>query len=148
MKTLILSLCLYYTAALLHEMAHAMVAIWCSVRVKGVRFRWGSLAIVREAGGPVANLSISLAGPALSLLIAWLVWPYFDAFGWANLCVGICNLLPIRGSDGERAIACMEAMGWVRRSRRIDPRLRWLRARGYSDIDLALLTVAEDRSKA
>lgn len=147
MSTLILSLCLYYLAALLHEMAHALVAIWCCVRVKGVRFHWGSLAIVREAGRPIANLSITLAGPALSLLVAWLAWPYFAAFGWANLCVGICNLLPIHGSDGERAIACMEAMGWVRRSRRIDPRLRWLRTKGYSDIDLSLLTVAEDHPK-
>ena len=146
-NNLMLGLCLYYVAAALHEMAHALVATWCSVRVKGVRFRWGSLAIVREAGGTIANLSISLAGPALSLLMAWLVWPNSPAFGWANLCVGICNLLPIRGSDGDRAIACMETMGWVRRSHRIDPRLRWLRTKGYSDSDLAFLTVAEDRPK-
>jgi len=143
-NTLILSLCLYYVAALLHEMAHVLVAVWCGVRVKGVRFTWGSLAVVREAGGPFANLSISLAGPALSLVIAWLAWPYFTAFSWANLCVGICNLLPIRGSDGDRAISCMEAMGWVRRPRRVDPRLRWLRAKGYTDTDLELLTVAEE----
>jgi Zn-dependent protease len=144
---LLLILCLYYIAALLHEMAHALVAFWCGVRVKGICFKWGSLAIVREPGGPIANLSISLAGPILSLLLAFLAWPDLREFAWANLCVGFCNLLPIRGSDGDRAISCMETLGWVRRARRIDPRLRWLRAKGYSDGDLALLSVADDRPK-
>jgi hypothetical protein len=148
MNTLLLGLFLYYLAAVLHEMAHVLVAIWCGVRVKGIRFKWGSLAIVRESGRPLPSLLISLAGPAMSLLVAWLVWPYFPDFGRDNLCVGLCNLLPIRGSDGERAIACMEAMAWVERSRRVDPRLGWLRAKGYTDTDLAFLTVAEDRPKA
>ena len=148
MDDLLLILCLYYIAALLHEMAHALVATWCGLRVKGFCFKWGSLAIVRESGGPIANLSVSLAGPALSLLLAWLAWPYLREFAWANLCVGFCNLLPISGSDGDRAISCMERLGWVRPRRRIDPRLRWLRTHGYSDRDLALLYVADDRPKS
>ena len=122
----------YYAAALLHELAHALMAEWCGVRVKGFRFRWGSLAIVRETGSTLSNLVVSLAGPAMSLFVAWLAWPYLAAFAWANLCIG------------DRALSCLEKLGWIRRTPAINPRLRWLLDRGYSRMDVALLEVAQD----
>jgi Zn-dependent protease len=104
---------LYYAAALIHELAHAAVSECCGLPVKGLRFSWGSIGIVRPVGRPAANLFVSLAGPAMSLLVAWLAWPHFRTFGLANLLIGALNLLPMRGSDGGRVLGCLKRLHWI-----------------------------------
>lgn len=113
MRELITLLALYYAAALLHESAHALAGELLGMPVKGFRFSWGSIAIVRETGSPLTNLLISCAGPLLSLLVAWALWPYLRAFSLANFCVGLVNLIPIRNSDGDRILICMGQLGWI-----------------------------------
>jgi Zn-dependent protease len=107
MRAILEAFCGYYLSVLLHEIAHALVSEWLGLRVKAVRFKWGAVAIERPAGPPLSNLLISLAGPAMNVLLAWSFLPYFPTFALANFCIGLGNLLPMPGSDGERALRCM-----------------------------------------
>jgi hypothetical protein len=56
-------LALYLAAVILHESAHAIVGEILGVPVKGIRFSWGSIGLLRASGRPLANLLISCAGP-------------------------------------------------------------------------------------
>jgi Zn-dependent protease len=94
---------------LLHEAGHMFTAQVIGVRVKGLGVSWKGLYTLRETGSPAQNLVISLAGPFanLALLVFWHLSPIF---GLANLCFFFCNLIPIRGSDGDRALSCWQQM--------------------------------------
>ena len=104
-----LGLFLGVLAMFLHELGHLIAALIVGVKVKNIGFRWKGLYVVREAGPPAKNLMISLAGPLLNLaLVAF--WPLSHEFGLANLCFAFFNLIPLRGSDGERAWICWDEM--------------------------------------
>ena len=92
-------------AMTLHEGGHVLVALIVGVRVKTVGIRWRGFYTVREAGPPEKNILVSLGGPVANLLLA-LAWPLSPVFGLSNLCMGFCNLLPVRGSDGDRILDC------------------------------------------
>ena len=92
-------------AMLCHEFGHALAAIALGVRIKKVAVGWHGLYIVRQAGSEWQNLLISLAGPAVNALLC-VLWRWHFYFSLANLCFAACNLLPISGSDGERALRC------------------------------------------
>jgi len=96
-------------AMLFHEAAHIVVALALGVRVKKVGLGWKGIFTVREAGTPGKNLLVSLSGPVMNLaLIFW--WHWMPAFGLANVCFGVVNLLPIEGSDGARIRRCWQQM--------------------------------------
>ena len=104
-------------AMTLHEIAHLLAALAVGVKIKSVGFRWKGLYTVREAGTPSKNLVVSLAGPLVNF--AFLVlWHYSPMFGLANLCLGFFNLIPLTGSDGDRALTCWEDL---KRERASDP---------------------------
>lgn len=92
-------------AAALHEGGHMLAAVLVGVRIKSVGLRWKGVYTVRESGPPAKNLLISLAGPFTNLALI-LCWPLSPLFGLANLCFAFVNILPIEGSDGERAWRC------------------------------------------
>jgi Zn-dependent protease len=96
-------------AMFLHEGGHILAALALGIKVKSVGLRWKGLYTVREAGPPGKNILVSLAGPFTNLLLI-LTWFWWPTFGLANLCFGFCNLLPIEGSDGERAMICWQHM--------------------------------------
>ena len=96
-------------AMILHECAHVIAAAWVGIKVSSVGIRWKGIYTVREAGPPDKNLIVSLAGPATNLVLAF-VWGWQPDFALANICMGLCNLLPIRGSDGLRVLKCWQAM--------------------------------------
>ena len=96
-------------AMVLHEIGHLCVAQALGLRVRNVGFSWKGMYTVREAGPPEINLQVSLAGPLTNLALTAL-WSVSPIFGLANLFVGICNLLPIPGSDGKRALHCLREM--------------------------------------
>jgi Zn-dependent protease len=143
---------LYYAAVILHESAHALVGEILGVPVKGIRFSWGSIGLVRASGRPLANLVISCSGPALNLYICAALWPSFQAFALINFCLGFCNLLPIRGSDGDRIWTCLAQLGWIEDRTLPAPGLahthRWLKSRGLSDWDLAQMELAGEHPAA
>ena len=96
-------------AMVLHEAGHLIAAVVVGIRIKSVALRWKGLCTVREAGPPDKNLLVSLAGPCTNVLLL-LLWPMSHRFGLANICFAVVNLLPINGSDGERALDCLELM--------------------------------------
>jgi Zn-dependent protease len=89
---------------LLHEVGHIAAAWWLGICVKRVGVSWKGMYIVRESGPPVANMITTLAGPFLNLALA-ASWPVSHEFAIANLVFGLGNLLPMKGSDGLRAMA-------------------------------------------
>jgi len=96
-------------AMVLHECGHIVAALALGIKVKSVGLRWKGMYTVREAGPPGRSILVSLAGPLTNVILisTWYWWP---TFGLANLCFGFCNLLPIEGSDGERALICWQHM--------------------------------------
>jgi Zn-dependent protease len=92
-------------AMALHEAGHLLAATALGLKVKAIGFNRKGLYTVREAGSPAKNLIVTLAGPATNILL-FLLWPLVPMFSVANLCFIFANLLPIEGSDGERALKC------------------------------------------
>jgi Zn-dependent protease len=98
------------SAMVLHEFGHLATSLMVGIRVKSVGLCMRGMYIVREAGSPAKNLLISLAGPLTNVALILLFWNVSTKFVLANLCLAICNLAPVKGSDGDRALVCLEAM--------------------------------------
>jgi Zn-dependent protease len=99
-------------AMTIHECGHLLAARVLGVRVKSVAFHWKGLCTVREAGPPMKNLLISIAGPLVNCALI-LTWHSSPIFGLANLCFAFINILPMEGSDGDRALKCWKRMNEV-----------------------------------
>jgi Zn-dependent protease len=97
-------------AMVLHEFGHLVTSLMVGVKVKSVGMCMKGMYVVREAGPPAKNLLVSLAGPLTNVVLLLLFWRTSQTFALANMCLAICNLVPIRGSDGDRAWTCYEQM--------------------------------------
>jgi len=106
----------------LHEVGHACMARRRGLKVSGIFLHLLPFAYV-ERGSPRDELRVALAGPALSLLIAALLWavsggapgfswlaperwlhePLWTALG-INALMGVANLVPALPMDGGRAL--------------------------------------------
>lgn len=100
-------------AALLHELGHMAAAWGWSVPLRGLRLDLFGARM--ELGGLLsyrAELAVATGGPLVSLAAAALVWPLGRFLGGAylfsavSLGLGLINLLPVRGMDGGRMLAC------------------------------------------
>lgn len=100
-------------AMVLHEIGHICVAQGLGLKVKDVGICWKGMYTVRESGPPEVNLQVALAGPLTNLALVAL-WPAAPILGLANLVCGVCNLLPIPGSDGLRVLRCLHEMHQAR----------------------------------
>jgi Zn-dependent protease len=98
------------TATVLHEFGHLATSLMVGIKVKSVGMCMKGMYIVREAGSPMKNLLVSLAGPLTNVALIMLFWRVSPMFTLANMCLAICNLAPVRGSDGDRAWTCFEQM--------------------------------------
>jgi Zn-dependent protease len=96
-------------AMVFHEAAHIFCALALGLKVKKVGVGWKGMFTVRDPGLPQENLLISLAGPLMNLALL-VFWHWEPTFGLANLCTGLVNLLPIKGSDGSRILRCWQMM--------------------------------------
>ena len=103
MNLLMNPLLLGISAVVLHELSHVAVAYAQGLKVKRVGITWKGPYIVREAGSRAQNLRVCLAGPLANLVLALLCWHVALPFAMCNLVLGAFNLLPIPGSDGQRA---------------------------------------------
>ncbi len=90
-------------AMVLHETSHVVTALALGVKVKRVGLDWKGLYTLREAGPPKENFVITLSGPLMNLLLTF-SWQWLPTFALANLCLAVCNLLPIKYSDGSRIL--------------------------------------------
>jgi Zn-dependent protease/CBS domain-containing protein len=105
---------LLYGSVLLHEISHALTARAFGLPVRGItlHFLGGYTEIERDSPTPGRDLLVSAAGPVVSLLVAGLALlaqlpvdqdiVQFLLLGlfWANLIVGVFNLLPALPLDG------------------------------------------------
>jgi Zn-dependent protease len=94
-------------AVLLHELAHLAAAFAIRVRVYQVGISWKGPFIRRESGTAIQNLAITLAGPGINLLLAFLLHHINPGFALYNFVLGLCNLLPFPSSDGSRALSLL-----------------------------------------
>jgi Zn-dependent protease len=97
-------------AMVLHEFGHLVTSLMVGIKVKSVGMCMKGMYIVREAGSPMKNMVVSLAGPLTNVALILLFWHVSTTFTLANLCLAICNLAPVRGSDGDRAWTCFEQL--------------------------------------
>jgi len=109
---------LLYVSVLVHELSHSLVARGYGLPVRRIVL-WplgGVSEIEREAPTPGREFAIAAAGPALSLVLGGIGWGLYQvvntgiagALIWmlmfANLIVGIFNLLPGLPLDGGRML--------------------------------------------
>lgn len=100
-------------ALLFHEGAHALMARERGYVVKKVvLLPYGAMMSAGENFDKTSSVLIGLAGPLCNLLLAlvtlglwWLApaaYPYTISFLYANLSLGVFNLLPVYPLDGSR----------------------------------------------
>ena len=96
------------SAMVLHEFGHVVTSLMVGIRVKSIGLCMKGMYIVRESGSPMKNMLISLAGPLTNVALILIFWGHSPKFVMANVCLAVCNLVPIKGSDGDRALSCLE----------------------------------------
>ncbi|MDD4850228.1 MAG: peptidase [Gemmiger sp.] len=116
--------------ALLHEGGH-VAAYWLLLRCPP-RLELSAFGICMRMGGvalpPGQELLLALAGPLANALLCLgalagmqRVWGYSYGGYWfaaVNCLVGGCNLLPVPGLDGPRAIAALRALWQLQLSKK------------------------------
>jgi Zn-dependent protease len=109
---------LLYVSVLIHELSHSVVARGYGLPVRRIVL-WplgGVSEIDREAPTPGREFAIAAAGPALSLVLGGIGWGLYQVANtgiagalirqlvFANIIVGIFNLLPGLPLDGGRML--------------------------------------------
>ncbi|MDE5601304.1 MAG: site-2 protease family protein [Clostridia bacterium] len=106
---------LTFIALVLHELAHAALARMRGFAVKKlVLLPFGAMMSTEESFDRASAVMVGLAGPVCNFLLAlitlglwWLVpaaYTYTQPFFYANMSLGIFNLLPIYPLDGSRIV--------------------------------------------
>jgi Zn-dependent protease len=109
---------LLYASVLVHELSHSVVARGYGLPVRRILLYplGGVSEIEREAPTPGREFAVAGAGPALSLVLGAIGWglaqlaPYgvtgmlIRQLMWANIIVGVFNLLPGLPLDGGRML--------------------------------------------
>jgi Zn-dependent protease/CBS domain-containing protein len=110
---------LLYLSVLVHELSHSLVARGYGLPVRRILlYPLGGLSeIEREPQTPGREFTVSAAGPALSLILAavgyglmkvvpggTIGWVIVSQLRWANVVVGLFNLLPGLPLDGGRML--------------------------------------------
>lgn len=104
-----------FAAVCLHETGHAMAAKARGYAVTGlVLLPFGAMMSAEDELDGTSGVIVGLAGPAVNLFLAlatvglwWLfpaVYPYTEYFLYANLSIGLFNLLPVYPLDGSRVV--------------------------------------------
>jgi Zn-dependent protease/CBS domain-containing protein len=110
---------LLYISVLIHELSHSVVALGYGLPVRRILLYplGGVSEIELEPQTPGREFTVSAAGPALSFVLAAIGfglehvvpagsvgWIIIRQFCWANIVVGIFNLLPGLPLDGGRML--------------------------------------------
>jgi len=109
---------LLYLSVLLHEMSHALMAKRYGLPVKSItlHFLGGVTEIIGEPDTPRREFGVSVVGPLTSIgvgLVALVLHPVtpdgllrlaVGLLAWANLVVGVLNLVPGLPLDGGRVL--------------------------------------------
>ncbi len=110
----VFSFLVFTFSAVIHELAHALVSEKLGYRLKKISLMPYGAVISGDISGLkyVDELKIVIAGPAINFLIAlfiyasWWVfpnsYPYTELAAYANLSLGLINLIPAYPLDGGR----------------------------------------------
>lgn len=104
-----------FAALVLHETAHALMARARGFSInKLVLLPFGAMMSTQESFDRTSSVLVGLAGPIFNLLLALMltgVWWIFPAaygvtlpFFYANISLGLFNLLPVYPLDGSRVV--------------------------------------------
>jgi Zn-dependent protease len=106
-----------FASVLLHELGHALTARVFGVRTQHILLTplGGIASLEGMPRAPRAELAVALAGPAVNFAIAAAIalamqvtgasmYGLLDGLLWANLSLGLFNLLPAFPMDGGRAL--------------------------------------------
>jgi len=114
-----------FVCVLLHELGHALTAKRFGVQTKDITlYPFGGVASITSQPGAWAELVISLAGPAVNLVIAVAIFPWITIpdltkieglqmsipvrLFYTNVALAVFNLLPALPMDGGRVLrACL-----------------------------------------
>ena len=110
---------LFFLAAALHEMGHALAVFFCGgtfiqLRLTAaggvIRYRLSRMSMLRD-------VCIAAAGSIFGLLAAWGAAAFgYYRFAGANVLLSMLNLLPIRPLDGGQIITALLRGGAVQRA--------------------------------
>lgn len=97
-------------AIVIHELGHVAAVLVVRGSVTQVTF---GLFVSHTAWvgsvGPAKEAFVAVAGSTVNLVVALLAYsthqPWASLIGYANVIVGLVNLIPIRGSDGAQIVA-------------------------------------------
>lgn len=128
-----------FACVLLHELGHALTARRFGVGTRDiVLYPFGGIASLTGRVTPWSELWIALAGPAVNVAIASLVYPFLDGTGLdalehpgsftlrlfvANAFLAVFNMIPAIPMDGGRVFRALLALFKVRRATLIAARL-------------------------
>jgi Zn-dependent protease len=96
---------LLFVSVIVHELAHSLVARKFGVEISAIRlfFLGGVVDMKDESQSPVGELFLALAGPLMSLLLAW-------------ACYLVCIILywnELEGSIACVVIHCIKTINWL-----------------------------------
>lgn len=133
-----------FACILLHELSHALTAKFYKISTRDiVLYPFGGIATIGASPAPAAELVIAAAGPALNFVIAAILFPFSLGLPFsvgpewasaiadrlvanlffANLVLGIFNLIPALPMDGGRILrAALQLLG-VKRATAISSKI-------------------------
>ena len=111
---------LFFLSVLIHELSHSLMALGKGIPVQGITlFIFGGVSrLAREPQGPMAEFVIAVVGPLSSIALAGICGGVWFLLGrgnsvvevvlfmvaWANLSLGVFNLVPGYPLDGGRVL--------------------------------------------
>ena len=138
-----------FACVLLHELGHALAARWFDIKTRDITlYPFGGIASVMKEATPKGELVIALAGPAVNIVIATIIFlafslsvtpssilsllseeapslaqQFFASLFNANLLLALFNMIPAFPMDGGRVLRALLHLAGIKRGTLIAARL-------------------------
>ena len=104
---------LFVLSLLAHEAGHFLVAKLSGTPCSAIGFCLRGAYLRRQRASGIAEIAISSAGPLINIAIAAMLWRDVGLLAWLaqmNAILAFLNLVPFRGSDGQRILTTMREL--------------------------------------